>query len=149
MNPNIIPPSDKYEMSGIESLLSGPPTGAEKGYLPSSSSFDSVGYDPVPADTRDPMSKFFGLTGTTSHDIQVKAKRTHSLKTLILTKRKQIYCEIMKRSQKIVLSVGINVHRALPLHPLERHQLHVQRGRTQRHDGLQLQHNQASDHFLY
>jgi hypothetical protein len=34
--------------------------------------YDSAGYDPVPeTDNRDPMSKFFGLTGTTSHDIQV------------------------------------------------------------------------------
>ena len=34
--------------------------------------YESAGYDPVPeTDTRDPMSKFFGLTGTTSHDIQV------------------------------------------------------------------------------
>jgi hypothetical protein len=74
MNHNLIPPSDKYEMTGIESLLSGPPSGAEKGYMSSSSSFDSIGYDPVPADTRDPMSKFFGLTGTTSHDIQVRGQ---------------------------------------------------------------------------
>ncbi len=44
--------------------------------------------------------------------------------------------------------VGINVHRSLPVNPIECHQLHVQRGRPQRHDGLQLQHNQASDQFF-
>ena len=77
MSNNLIPPADKYELNGIESLLSGPPTHLstkeEKEYLSSGgvTTFDSAGYDPVPEDTRDPMSKFFGLTGTNSHDVQV------------------------------------------------------------------------------
>jgi hypothetical protein len=74
MSSNLIPPSDKYEMSGLESLLGGSafkPSSAEKGYHASEVSYDPVSYDAPAEDSRDPMSKFFGLTGTTSHDIQV------------------------------------------------------------------------------
>ena len=74
MTSNLIPPSDKYEMSGLESLLGGSafaPSSSDKGYNSADLSFDPTSYEPVAEDSRDPMSKFFGLTGTTSHDIQV------------------------------------------------------------------------------
>ena len=91
MSTNLVPPSDKYELSGIESLLSGPPEksfmSSDKGYLssPSTSYDNSVSYDPVAEDTRDPMSKFFGLTGTTSHDIQVNKTKMHFPRSINVT----------------------------------------------------------------
>ena len=75
MSNNLVPPSEKYEMSGLESLLGGSafaPSTADKGYHSTDLIQDPINYDPLPEDTRDPMSKFFGLTGTTSHDIQVR-----------------------------------------------------------------------------
>ena len=75
MSNNLVPPSEKYEMSGLESLLGGSafaPSTADKGYHSTDLIQDPISYDPLPEDTRDPMSKFFGLTGTTSHDIQVR-----------------------------------------------------------------------------
>ena len=65
------------------------------------------------------------------------AKRRHHLVTGIIT---SAFDPILAR---------LNVHRSVHVHSIERHPVHLQRRRSLRHDGLQLQRDQVRIRFTY